>query len=682
MKISELFPQARWLCWRVVDDTKRPVSPMGGPGSSTDPRTWSTYDIALDYATRADCDGIGIVLHENDDLIGIDLDDCVDSEGNISPWALGVISSMGSYCEWSPSHQGVHILVRCPGSPSSGFSRKVDGHKVEVYPTGRFLTFTGSYIGDTDIAETTVDRISEMFGPWGVSKSIITGSSDADLSAARAYMSMVKPAVSGDGGHNTTYRAAHKLVIDFGLSERDALIVLDEWNQTCQPPWSTKELAHKIRSAAKLGDYSRYRSAVNNFQSEASDDDLEFAASVAARLDRSPIPQNLLRLPGTMGTFAEWVVSQNHRKNNVIGMVAAIALQSLITSRKIVDASGTRTNLYLVGLAPSSGGKQAALDCIRGVVDRSSNCDRLAGKPTSDAGIATQLRKSPASLFLLDEFGLFLQGTNRPGPSKSIQEGLLDLWGAGRTMWRGKSYSDASTEVSIVQPCLSFLGMSTPGHFWAGLTRHHMRDGFAGRMLVIDTGPRSDRGPVIESEPPEAVMQAVAYIDRMSLGGNLADHGYGPPRPLVVPSTCAADEMFDGFLDYCDGKTEDEDEASVWGRAGEKARKLALIYASAGGMVIDLHAAEWAIGLVEWATSSFLERASGSVTGGSGDRQSELVREVRSLLQGKGSRTLAEITKATGASPRVLQEAISTLEAAGQVEFRRHGAGGRVFLKG
>lgn len=67
---------------------------------------------------------------------------------------------------------------------------------------------------------------------------------------AAAWLSKVPPAVSGQNGHSTTYTAAVGLVHGFGLSEGDALSLLSDWNRSCQPPWSDRELIHKIRDAA------------------------------------------------------------------------------------------------------------------------------------------------------------------------------------------------------------------------------------------------------------------------------------------------------------------------------------------------------------------------------------------------------------------------------------------------
>lgn len=69
--------------------------------------------------------------------------------------------------------------------------------------------------------------------------------------AARAHLATLPFAISGAGGHAATLRAACECV-RFGLSDGDASALLREWNGThCQPPWSEKELAHKLADARR-----------------------------------------------------------------------------------------------------------------------------------------------------------------------------------------------------------------------------------------------------------------------------------------------------------------------------------------------------------------------------------------------------------------------------------------------
>ncbi len=68
---------------------------------------------------------------------------------------------------------------------------------------------------------------------------------------ARKYLAKIPPAVSDQGGHNQTFCAACVLVCGFSLDRGSALELLREWNQSCDPPWSERELEHKIDSALK-----------------------------------------------------------------------------------------------------------------------------------------------------------------------------------------------------------------------------------------------------------------------------------------------------------------------------------------------------------------------------------------------------------------------------------------------
>lgn len=66
---------------------------------------------------------------------------------------------------------------------------------------------------------------------------------------ARRYVASMPVAIAGAGGHAATFAVARRLVADFELSDSDAWAVLGEYNLRCQPPWSERELRHKLASA-------------------------------------------------------------------------------------------------------------------------------------------------------------------------------------------------------------------------------------------------------------------------------------------------------------------------------------------------------------------------------------------------------------------------------------------------
>lgn len=70
------------------------------------------------------------------------------------------------------------------------------------------------------------------------------------LANAKAYLAAMPPAISGQGGHPTTFRAAVAMVRGFGLSRRQAVdILMSDFNPRCLPAWTEDELRHKVEDA-------------------------------------------------------------------------------------------------------------------------------------------------------------------------------------------------------------------------------------------------------------------------------------------------------------------------------------------------------------------------------------------------------------------------------------------------
>lgn len=90
------------------------------------------------------------------------------------------------------------------------------------------------------------DRVSRSTGPR-------VASVDDRLKRAHAYAAKVPPAIEGQGGDEHTFKLACKLVRFFALTDSDAIDVLRDWNQACQPPWTDRELQAKIASAGRYG---------------------------------------------------------------------------------------------------------------------------------------------------------------------------------------------------------------------------------------------------------------------------------------------------------------------------------------------------------------------------------------------------------------------------------------------
>ncbi len=68
-------------------------------------------------------------------------------------------------------------------------------------------------------------------------------------SSAAKYIAKMEPSISGCSGHNKAYSVARVLVHKFGLPHDDSLELFQNFNSRCVPPWTEKEMVHKLQSA-------------------------------------------------------------------------------------------------------------------------------------------------------------------------------------------------------------------------------------------------------------------------------------------------------------------------------------------------------------------------------------------------------------------------------------------------
>ena len=142
---AEMKTYRAWVGWRyeVRDgkETKVPYDALTGRrASSTDSRTWRSFEEAEAALEIGGYDGLGFVLSTGDPFCAVDLDACRDPQtGKIEAWAEDIIAESGGYVEVSPSGGGVHIIVRAKAP-----NRKRDN--VECYSCERFITMSGEVL--------------------------------------------------------------------------------------------------------------------------------------------------------------------------------------------------------------------------------------------------------------------------------------------------------------------------------------------------------------------------------------------------------------------------------------------------------------------------------------------------------------------------------------------------------
>ncbi len=112
--------------------------------------------------------------------------------------------------------------------------------KLEVVSLDRLKTIAG-------LAKPVMPK-EELAKPASTSNHPVAASGSV-VERARSYLTKLPPAISGQHGHDRTFQAACILRRGFALSAEQAMPLLKDWNEKCQPPWSPADLEHKLEDA-------------------------------------------------------------------------------------------------------------------------------------------------------------------------------------------------------------------------------------------------------------------------------------------------------------------------------------------------------------------------------------------------------------------------------------------------
>ena len=212
-------------------------------------------------------------------------------------------------------------------------------------------------------------------------------------------------------------------------------------------------------------------------------------------------------------------------------------------------------------MAASGGGKDHARNAIKEAFLAAGLAEHLGGnRLASGAGLLTALRRQPASLFQIDEFGQFLASIidkrRAPKHLAEIWDLLTELSTSAGSTFFGAEYADQKLKPreDIIQPCCAIHATTVPDTFWPALRSGSLQDGSLARFLIfrIDrrhsrpqpiagvAGRRAGRRSSTRSKPIAAGVPGFA-------SGNLAGTGAPSvrPDPYPVPMTPDAEQLFD-----------------------------------------------------------------------------------------------------------------------------------------
>ena len=171
--------EERWIVWKKEERkgklTKVPYQTTNKKAKADDPETWDTFENAYNASKLTHFDGLGFML--GDGYFGIDFDHVYDPEKGeyTDPFLEEMITKIAAYKEYSPSGDGVHLIMCCDDLEDREKFKRLRDHiqmgetgfrkdkeipgksKIEFYCKGRYFTVTGNQL---DISE----DISENLG--------------------------------------------------------------------------------------------------------------------------------------------------------------------------------------------------------------------------------------------------------------------------------------------------------------------------------------------------------------------------------------------------------------------------------------------------------------------------------------------------------------------------------------
>ncbi len=720
---AELKNLQQWVAWRAVERdgriTKMPVNATTGrPAKSNDPATWTDFESACDGAVGLGASGVGFCFSLDDGLVGIDLDACIDGKGKIAEWALIILSRIDCYAEISPSGRGLKIW--CRGKIDKGYKKNL-GEKdeeigkapgIEVYTSGRYFTVTGErWEGareDIVSCQQDLDWLIEKY--WPVSPEAVQttvpqatytqATSGQDVSTqerAARYLARMPVAVSGEHGHDVTFRAACVLMLGFALSADEAWPVMAEWNQGCNPPWGDDDLRRKLNEANKQGGERGFLLTGRSY--EGPDVDLRNILNDIAKQEIEPadivpnpsnFPRHCLEPDGFVGELIRYNLETAMYPLPELALAGSLSLLSTLCGQKIIDkAFGTRPNGYFCGLAPTGGGKEHARKINKEVL-HNAGLEDLEGEENfaSSASIWSAVDENPVGLYQLDEFSALLATTHDAKKSPhlfKIVDTFLRLYSGSDSTVKADAYADRKKNKVAKYPNTVIYGTSVPQNFWESLTAANVTDGLLGRFMVFEV-PETNNGYVDPQHnrkryplPDNIVRTAMAWRALTTHEGNLAS--LDGSRPLEVEHTPEAFERADSHMrQVCERrKTEAKEACGVWSRTPEKTNKLALLFAVSRATpemleqgqlpCIELHDVEHAIALSNWLTRRMLHKAGLHVA--HNDWEREVQRALSKLVVGEEVKRRVFTRKTQHLKSRDRDDVLKTLVETGFVSVRQ-----------
>ena len=674
----ELAELDRWVAWKYeVKGNGKPAkvpynAKTGERASVSKPEDWCSFMDAVEAARDSQYSGLGFVFVAEDDICGVDIDHCRTENGILTQEAVQIVRAIGSYAEVSPSGNGIKIFCRGRVALETGRRCKIDDRQnLELYTSGRYFTFTGqglpniaTHLQDASTAlENVVSRYLDTKQPQPSRRA---GKRPANaVQRAERYAETMAPAISGEDGHGRTFHFCCKILNGFDLTEDELWPILDKWNSTCDPPWTTKELEHKVAEAVKVGSQEQrgymYADDLQTIETGVAEFHQWYTSDDKMWMQKHTFPEHLIPTTGLLGQICDYINARSYRTQPVLAMSAAISLVALAVARRVCDEMETYTNLYIVNLAGTGEGKSTPQNAIKDIIGKVNVelLERVGEEATSDTAIEYDLARHSSMLYLKDEYGSEWRGQAKAPWLHSVNSLLMKLWERAGNYHKCKTKSDDRKTRILSQPNCSLSGWTTPRMFWPTVTDDNLTDGFLARILLFDM---TDMPSELNEEQafidiPEQLVDQVRYW--FNYGGVFSfdpDEAPDKIQPYEVRRTAEARKLFKDAQMRCENFRDpsQEMEFGIWKRMPEKAARLSIVSAvsratDVNDLVVNEDDMAWGIAVAEWCSASLITRSKQFAGGQSIQERNldQVLQVIRDAFKQKKNLTRTELRKKT-----------------------------------
>jgi hypothetical protein len=329
------------------------------------------------------------------------------------------------------------------------------------------------------------------------------GAGSSVVERARKYVDTMPPAIQGQGGSDATFNVAKKLVHDFNLSHGEAMSILQDYNARCSPPWSVKDLIHKLEDAAKCSRSTTGRGEL----AEASRPDYralqhhEVATVESVDPVSNDVPTPVLSeaaLYGIAGDIVRKIAPESEAHPAALLVQLLVGMGSIMGSDPFFQTESDKqhTNLFAVIVGhSSSGGKGTSWGRIRNIleqVDPRWFSTRVLKGMGSGESLIPQLQdeegKEPKDKRLLINEGEFATPLAVMGrQSCTLSSMLRDAWDSVDIQNHTKAASLRATN-----PHVSLISHITPEELREKLTENDAANGFLNRILLARAARTKD----------------------------------------------------------------------------------------------------------------------------------------------------------------------------------------------